>query len=595
MQSLFELISGDLSRWGRWSRHTGLGVMFVLAVSACGLPSPPGLDSGGGGSSTNEPATVASQEGLEGPVSSTATAKAAAAPKESQPTLSEAARFLSQATFGAIDATEVTQVQAMGFDQWLEHQFALPPPSHLNYIRAQSPREMDGKARDEMSYEAIWQQWLYSEAQLRARMAFALSQILVISNIAPDLNPYAMSGYMDMLNVHAFGSYRTVLEAVTLHPAMGYYLNMLESEKEDEAKGVHPNENYAREVLQLFSIGLVQLNLDGTPKLDGNSKPIPTYDQSVVAGFAKAFSGWSFGGRDTSKNDQFHSGPENWTVSMQPWASKHSTAPKTLLDGRVLPAGQTPQQDLQDAIDSIFYHPNVGPFIGRRLIQRFVTSNPSPAYIARVATVFNNNGAGARGDLRAVLRAILMDPEARSSTPSANFGKQREPVIRLANMLRVMNVKSKSGHTAIHYLDSADNALGQSPLLSPSVFNFYSPDFRNPGPIAAAGLYSPEFQITTETTVVGTLNFFAGLIRSGGYGEGDNRIEFDFNKYDALAADANLLIDHFNVLFMNGGMTPSTRTAFMRAINSIDPKNRKERIQAALTLVAVSPEFVIQR
>ena len=194
----------------------------------------------------------------------------------------------------------------------------------------------------------------------------------------------------------------------------------------------------------------------------------------------------------------------------------------------------------------------------------------------------------------AVVRAILLDPEARTTT-TENFGKQREPVIRLANLFRVMNVKSKSGHTAIHYLDSADNALGQSPLLSPSVFNFFSPDFKNPGPIAAAGLNSPEFQITNETTVVGTLNFFSRLIKDGGYGSGDNRIELDFVKFDAIAADAGALIDQFNLLFMNGTMASSTRTSFMRAINSIDPKNRKDRIKVALALVVVSPEFVIQR
>lgn len=574
-----------------------LFLAFVgLLVSACGLPSPPGLNDGDSGSAAQaEPTIIASADGANGPVSSTASLKAAAAPKEQQASWEEGARFLTQATFGPTDAAEVEQVRTVGLEQWLNHQFALEAPSHMAYLNQQSPRETDGKPREEMSYEAVWQQWLYSEAQLRARMSFALAQIFVISNVAPDLNARAMSSYFDMLNGNAFGNYRTLLEDVTLHPAMGYYLNMIESEKEDPAKGIHPNENYAREVLQLFSIGLVKLNIDGTPTKDAQGATIPTYDQKVVEGFAKAFSGWSFGGRDTSKSDQFQNGEENWTVPMQPWASKHSTSAKTLLDGKTLSPGQTPQQDMKEALDSIYLHPNVGPFISRRLIQRLVTSNPSPEYISRVATVFNNNGAGVRGDLKAVLRTILMDQEARSTTPAANFGKQREPVIRLANLFRAMNAKSMSGHSEIHYLDSADNGLGQSPLLSPSVFNYYSPDFKNPGPIAAAGLNSPEFQITNETTVVGTLNFFARLIRDGGYGNKDNRLNLDFAKYDAIAADAGTLIDHFNLLFMNATMTPATRTSFMRAINSIDPKLRKERIKIALTLVSMTPEFVIQR
>ncbi len=567
----------------------------ALLTSACGLPSLPGDNSGDGGAASQaEPTVIASADGANGTVSSTATMKAAAAPKETQGTWEDSARFLSQASFGPVDASEIDQVRTTGYDQWLSHQFALAAPSHLAYVTQQSPRETDGKPRDEMSYEAIWQQWLYSEAQLRSRVAFALSQIFVISNVAPDLNAQGMSSYLDMINAHAFDNYRNLLEQVTLHPAMGYYLNMIESEKEDPAKGTHPNENYPREVLQLFSIGLVKLNPDGSVMKDANGVAIPTYDQKVVEGFAKAFSGWSFGGRDTSKNDQFHNGEEAWTTPMQAWAGKHSTSAKTLLDGRVLSPGQTPQQDMTAALDSIFLHPNVPPFISRRLIQRLVTSNPSPEYIGRVAAVFTNNGSGVRGDLKSLVRAILLDPEARA-TPAGNFGKQREPVIRLANMLRVMNAKSKSGHTDIHYLDSADNALGQSPLLSPSVFNFFSPDFKNPGPIAAAGLYSPEFQITTETTVVGTLNFFSRLIKDGGYGSGENRVELDFAKFDAIAADAGTLIDHFNALFMNGSMLPATRTSFLRAINSIDPKNRKDRIKIALALVVISPEFVIQR
>jgi uncharacterized protein (DUF1800 family) len=561
--------------------------------------------SGGSGGATEptESATpiINAQEGATGPTSSVATLKSAPLAPEAQPSVIDAARFLSQTSFGPVSVEEVDQVRQVGFEKWMDHQFSLSAKSHLAYVSAQAPREKNGKPTDEMSYEALWQQWLFGEDQLRGRVAFALSQIFVISNVAPDLNPQAMSSYVDMLNGQAFGNYRQLLEAVTLHPAMGYYLNMVESEKEDPAKGTHPNENFAREVLQLFSIGLVKLNIDGTPIKDVDGKTTPTYDEDVVKGFAKAFSGWSFGGRDTTKPDTFHNGEENWTVPMQAWASRHSTAAKKLLDGVTIPAGQTPQQDLQQALDAIANHPNVAPFISRRLIQRLVTSNPSPAYIQRVASIFNNNGAGVRGDLKAVVRTILLDKEARDSAAAMatdQVGKQREPVIRFANLLRAMRAKSTSGHTSIWYLDSADSALGQSPLLAPSVFNFFSPDFRAPGAIAAAGLYSPEFQMTTDTTVVGSINFFASVIRDGGFkgwGAEEHRIKLDFAAWDVIAADAGTMIDYINLLFMNNSMRPETRTSFMRAINSIDQKLRADRIKMALSLAVIAPEFVIQR
>ena len=284
-----------------------------------------------------------------------------------------------------------------------------------------------------------------------------------------------MSSYMDLLNRNAFGNYRTLLREVTLHPAMGYYLNMIESEKDDEARGIHPNENYAREVLQLFSIGLVQLNIDGTPKVGTDGKPLATYGEAQVKGFAKAFSGWTFASQNPSQPDSFHDANEeldsNWTTPMRAFASAHSPGPKALLNGVTLPAGQTPEKDLDDAIDVIFNHPNVGPFIGRQLIQRLVTSNPSPAYVARVARTFNDNGSGVRGDLKAVVRAILLDPEARDVSLAAGdrYGKQREPVVRFASFLRALGAKSRNGINSIHYLDSADNGLGQSPLLAPPV------------------------------------------------------------------------------------------------------------------------------
>jgi uncharacterized protein (DUF1800 family) len=379
---------------------------------------------------------------------------------------------------------------------------------------------------------------------------------------------------------------------------MGYYLNMIQSKKADAAKGTHPNENYAREVNQLFSIGLVKLNPDGTRQLDGNGAPIPTYDQNVVQGFAAAFTGWNFAGSEAANPRDFDPAKENWLQPMEPWESFHDRNTKTLLDGFVTPANQTARQDMKLALDTIFNHPNVGPFIVRELIQRLVTSNPGPAYIGRVAAVFNNNGAGVRGDLKAVVRAVLMDPEARdlSLVAAPTWGKQREPVIRFASMLRGFNATSPSGRNKIWYLDSADEGLNQSPLLAPSVFNFFSPNYRQPGPLSQAGLSTPEFQITTETSMVGGLNFFYRLVKNGYYGDGDTRLTLNYALLNGLASDPPKLVDQLNLQFYCGLMSDQTRTVMLNALNALTGGNLvRDRVRAALTLMLLSPEFVIQK
>ncbi len=515
----------------------------------------------------------------------------------------DAARFLTQASFGAKSVDEIEALRAEGLPHWLWAQFGAPTQLQTTYLDSQKSREKEGKTTEEMSYEAIWQQWLTGTDQLRARMSFALSQILVISNIAPDIKPYAMSSYMDLLNRNAFGNFRTLLGEVTLHPAMGYYLNMIESEKDDAAKGIHPNENYAREVLQLFSIGLVELNADGSAKTGTNGKPVPSFSEEQVKGFAMAFSGWTFASQNPAKPKEFHDADENldsnWTTPMKAFASMHSPESKKLLSGVTLPGGQTPEKDLNDALDNIFNHANVGPFIGRQLIQRMVTSNPSAAYIQRVAAVFANNGANVRGDLKAVVQAVLLDPEARATTAqAANYGKQREPVIRFATFLRALGAKSQNGINSLHYLDGADEALGQSPLLSPSVFNFFSPNFRQPGAVAKAGLYSPEFQITTETSVVGSLNFFASFFNDEGYGNGDSRLKLDLTALQTLAATPAALVDRLDALFFMYQMSASTRTRLTSMISALpgtSSNDRTRRVKAALIVTAISPDFVIQK
>lgn len=567
----------------RWTLPAGL----TAFLAACG---------GGGGSSTNPSAPPNTLQVIDLPGAGGSPPPRAAI--DQQPSAGDAARFLTQASFGMKSAQEVQQLREKGYPLWLWEQINTGTTLHTSYLDQQKLRNVgdDGRARatEEMSYEAIWQQWLFGADQLRARVSFALSQIMVISNVAPDIRPYAMSSYMDMLNRNAFGNYRQLLEDVTLHPAMGYYLNMLNSEKDDPATGAHPNENYAREVLQLFSIGLVKLNLDGSAQIDSTGKPIPSYDESIVQGFAKAFTGWTYPNA-TGWDEADEEVPAAWTAAMKPFASKHSPEKKKLLDGLEIEAGGTPQSDMKAALDSIFNHPNVAPFISRQLIQRLVTSNPSKAYLSRVASIFNDNGSGVRGDLRAVVAAILLDEEARNATPPANFGKQREPVIRFANFLRALDAKAANGRNAIHYLESADNGLGQSPLLSPSVFNFFSPNFRPAGKIAAAGLVAPEFQITTETTVVGGLNFFANLFSSGGYGYDESKLILSTSSLEAKAGDANALIAELNTLFCNSQMGTALQARLRTMINAISMNDKAYRVRASLILISLSPDFVIQR
>ncbi|MEP7155658.1 MAG: DUF1800 family protein [Betaproteobacteria bacterium] len=516
----------------------------------------------------------------------------------------DAARLLTQATFGP-KTSSIERVKAIGAPAWIDEQIALPAASHMAYIDAAKARRLaetgKGYYAEEGSYEAIWQQWLLGPDELRARMTFALSEIMVISNIAPDLEPDAMSSYMDMLNTRAFGTYRDLLGAVALHPAMGYYLNMLGSEKEDAKNQKFPNENFAREVMQLFSLGVYQLNADGSRKVDGSGVPLATYDEGVVKGFARAFTGWTFFGNDPANPKKFDRPEESWTQPMIAFASKHETGSKTLLNGIILPAGQTPEKDLKDALDTIANHPNVSPFISRQLIQRFVTSNPSPAYVARVSGVFDNNGRGVRGDLAAVIKAVLMDPDARGSTTLSDpkFGKQREPVIRLANLLRAFNATSKNGRNNIHYLDSADDALGQSPLLSPSVFNFFSPAYTRPGKLAQSGMVAPEFQITNEIQTVGTANFFYQLVKQEGYGSGDSQLKLDLTQPKTLANSPAALVDYLSTLLTYGELNTASRQTIIDAVAAV-PFNNKDsdrtwRVRTALTLFALSSDFVIQK
>ena len=493
------------------------------------------------------------------------------------PMTKDAARFLTQATFGPT-YPEIQQLAATGnYTAWLNNQFALPQRTYTTCIG-----DLGGDDVYEKFPECFWNYALTAPDQLRQRMAFALSQIFVISaNTGPLYEPRSLSNFYDQLYLHAFGNFRTLLERVTLNTSMGVYLNMLGSD--GTTVGLLPNENFAREVLQLFSIGLYQLNLDGTLRTDGSGNPIPTYNENTVKGFAKAFTGWGDNdGPTIEDNWPYGRNLEYiWHLPMQAWENHHDRSAKQLLNGYVTPPNQTAATDLRLALDNIFNHPNVGPFIGKQLIQRFVTSNPSPAYVARVASVFNNNGQSVRGDLRAVISAILLDPEARSlaNTGNPTFGKLKEPILRYSALLRAFNGRPASGrYKQLAYVDSIEYGIGQQVLLAPSVFNFFRPSYSPPGPIATQRLVAPEFQILNTSTVVSTPNYLASgfiFLRPEYSTSADDVLP---QGYSALPNEPRLLLDHLNVLMLAGNMPEWLYNSLLRTLNELsgDPLYQKE-------------------
>lgn len=499
------------------------------------------------------------------------------------PSPADAARFLSQATFGPTDES-IAHLQQVGFDNWLNEQVAAPASSHLAYV--------DGSGVNPPTNAQLMEAWwtLADTApdQLRQRVAFALSEFFVVSVNSAGLgnNPIAMAAYYDVLVRDAFTNYRQLLEDITLNPAMGKYLDMLHN---DKAGPTHqPNENYAREVMQLFSIGLYRLNLDATLTLNSSGFPISTYNQDAVLGLAATFTGWNYA---QAGAPVWYGATPDFRDPMMPVPGHHESAAKTILDGVVIPANQTPEQDLKMALDTIFNHPNVAPFFSRHLIQRLVTSNPSPGYVYRVASVFNDNGQGVRGDMRAVLRAILMDYDARGAAKTQQgAGHLREPVVRLTNLLRAFHANSPDGKFQL----GSPSTLGELPLHSPTVFNFFSPDYAAPGAIAQSGLVSPELEITTETTTISIANYLRNAIYSG-LGPAADRVTLDLTKDISLAADPNQLVDHLNSLLMAGSMSSAMRNILVNAVTQIPATNATERARTATYLVINSPEFSVDK
>ena len=532
-------------------------------------------------------------------------------------TQEHSARFLAQATFGPT-FEDIERVKQLGYVGWIEEQIAHPMSSQLRFLRAAGATSepewrLDAWFTHALSGRDPFDPNMIHRDQLRQRVAFALSEIFVVSDATSDSlggAPQGMTDYYDTLTRGAFGNFRDLLENVTLHPVMGVYLSMLGNEKPDAANNIRPDENYAREVLQLFSVGTVMLGPDGVP-LDGNrdGRPDPSYGQDTVKGFAHVFTGWSFsdcpwGFRGCYAYDKTNPA---WVRPMMSYPQYHASAQTkqllvysgSALPGGVLAAGGTPESNLDAALDIIFHHPNVGPFIGKQLIQRLVTSNPSPAYVQRVAQVFNNNGSGVRGDMRAVVRAILLDSEARQANPPANFGKVREPLLRLTHLLRATDASAGTGHMEEFWTLSSD--LGQMPMSAPSVFNFFSPRYMPPGLLANAGLVAPELQLATDYLLPShEAYFFRRAVDHTVEGPPHATGTFAVNvgRDLPLAADAPALVARYNLLFLSGRMSPkmqNTLVAHLQAIPGSSVDGRRERVRNALYLIVNSPEYVVQK
>lgn len=515
-----------------------------------------------------------------------------------------AARLLMQATFGAT-MPDLNSAAGQSYDSWFAAQAAAKPS--LN-APALVPNQ-------------VWSaSWLHNAVlgndQLRQRMAYALSQILVVSgNGGPLVGHWTgLAHYYDLLVNNALGNYRTLLEQVTLSTAMGEFLSMQRNDKANPATGVHADQNYAREVMQLFTVGLVKLNIDGSVQVDGSNNPLPNYGGAEVENLSNVFTGWSSQPTTTTGNAE-----TNWlyaldeTRPMMAYEAHHDTTAKTLIGGVQVPAGGSAAADLKIALDTLFNHPNVGPFLSKQLIQRLVTSNPSPGYVQRVATVFNNDGSGVRGNLLAVAKAILTDPEALS-VGGDTYGKLREPMLRLTNLWRAFDASNSLGQLNEGMIvDQGINYFGEYPLQSPTVFNFFRPDFELAGPLTAAGMVVPEFQITNESTLVQTANWleiqsYQYSVAAGGAHMGvDNSaatvqgfptatsVYLHTAAWDALAADPASLVDEMNLVFMAGQMPAALRTVLINYATALPASPAAARVAETAELLINSPQYAVQR
>ena len=509
--------------------------------------------------------------------------------------LTDAARFLRQASWGGT-SNEIKDLAASGQQGWLNAQFNAPQGQSLTRWLIEKGFN-DASVSSNVNGDGGWVQsiwWkLFSATDLfRQRAALALSELFVVSHLGLPFSwrNFAIANYWEILEANALGNFRTLLENVTLSSAMGTYLNMKGNQKYDAKTGRSPDENYAREVMQLFTIGLYQLNIDGTLQLDAQGKPIESYDNADIQGLARVFTGWNTA-TGTDATGELANAAYRHGLPMMLTASLHSPEEKKFL-GVTIPAGTAGIESLRIALDTLFQHNNTAPFIAKQLIQRLVTSNPSPAYVARVAKIFVNNGKGVRGDMKAVWTAILMDTEARLANPPASFGKLSEPMIRLLQWGHTFRATSTDGAWTLGYTD-AETALGQMPMRSPSVFNYFRPGYVPPNTqVSAQNLVAPEFQILTEPTVVGYINYMAGTVNNA------RNIKADYSTEKALATDPAALVAHLNLCLASGALTSTSQSLIVNAITSISAATETgllNRIYAAVLMVMSSTDYLIQR
>lgn len=515
-------------------------------------------------------------------------------PPPAAPTEAEASRFLAQASMGATRA-QIASVVSLGYAGWLDAQFALPvTDSRWDWLVAQGYTASTHK-NDEQGFDAAaWRKMLAAPDTLRQRIVFALSEIFVVAIdglVGGGWRQFSAAAWADLLEANAFGSHRAWLQHMSTSVAMGNYLTFRGSAKEDPASGALPDENYARELMQLFTIGLVLLNQDGTPQLSGGATT-PTYQLADITGLARVFTGWDFDlqGQNVGTGTAT---PDFVRRPMIQVASRYETGAKTFL-GTTIPAGTEATTGLGLALDAIFAHQNVAPFFSRQLIQRLVTSNPSPAYVARIAAVFADDGTGARGNLKAVIRALLLDDEARRPADPATFGKLREPILRFTGWARAFSVTSPSGLWAVGDTSDAAKGLGQSPLRSPSVFNFFRPGYVPPNTaLDDAQLEAPEFQIANESSVVGCVNWLQRAV-AGAIAD----LTPDYSTLLAIADDAAALLAELNLVLAADQLSAATLSTLATALGTMpggSDATRRARINAALVLVLAAPEYIVQK
>jgi len=544
----------------------------------------------------------------------------------------EASKFLNRSTFGPTKNSINALVSKKTYENWLSEQFNTAATLHAPQVKtlannmcaninSNGETVIDSWEFAFARHQIWWKTAIKSDDQLRQRVALALSEILVISSsegLGLSEFEYAIASYYDILVKNAFGNYRDILEEVTLHPAMGDFLSMTRNQKANAAEGVRPDENYAREILQLFTIGVHELNIDGTEKQGSNGKAIATYNQKTIEEFAKVFTGWNYA--DIDWHDYF--GSADHKLPLVAVEQYHDTTEKKLLNNEVSPSGQSAKDDLTFALNNIYKHPNIAPFISKQLIQRLVTSNPTPAYVRRVATIFNDNGSGVKGDLKAVVKAILLDDEALAENKPDNFGKLREPLLRISHLWRTFKMQSslKKGHywepdktcgkgnypyfIFWDAITSFEKKTAQSPLGAKSVFNFFRPDFSPNGVLNDQGLVAPEFQIINENTLTSNTNLLHDMVT---YFSDDNaptpklegHSKLNLSEEASLAQNTDELLDHLSLVLLNNEMSTSLRDILKEHLDLPDAykdadKPLLEKAREAILLIISSPEYLIQ-